>query len=131
MDSPKMTASIRIGMVGSMVPVGVKCSSPDRCPSWKIHTTTPKVADRDSTFITIAFTGSTTDPGAGRSGTPRARATTAGISGGRAADVGGPAGRRRALRPLPDTAPRLRRHRTRRIDLVHPRDRVLDPGQMQ
>jgi hypothetical protein len=29
-------------------------------PHWKIHTTTPNVADSDSTFITIAFTGSTT-----------------------------------------------------------------------
>src|SRR6478609_5684058 len=62
MDRPKMMASIRIGMVGSMEPVGVNWSRPDRCPHWKIHTTTPNVADSDSTFITIALTGSTTDP---------------------------------------------------------------------
>ena len=64
-----MIANIRIGMVGSMVPVGVKLSSPDRWPSWKIHTTTPNVADSDSTFITIALTGSTTEPNARNSST--------------------------------------------------------------
>jgi hypothetical protein len=31
-------------------------------PHWKIHTTTPNVADGDSTFITIALTGSTAEP---------------------------------------------------------------------
>jgi hypothetical protein len=56
-----MTASIRIGIVGSIDPVGVNLSRPDRWPHWKIHTTTPNVADSDSTFITIAFSGSTTD----------------------------------------------------------------------
>src|SRR5215469_17571444 len=31
----------------SIEPVGVNCSGPDRCPHWKIHTTTPNVADSD------------------------------------------------------------------------------------
>src|SRR6185295_4253186 len=69
MDRPKMMASIRIGMVGSIDPVGVNCSRRDRCPHWKIHTTTPNVADNDSTFITIAFSGSTTEPNARNSST--------------------------------------------------------------
>src|SRR5258707_3983184 len=64
MDRPKMMASIKIDMVGSMEPVGVNWSRQDRCPHWKIHTTTPNVADSDSTFITIAFSGSTTEPNA-------------------------------------------------------------------
>src|ERR1700731_4126620 len=69
MDRPKMIAAMRIGMVGSMDPVGVNCSSRDRCPHWKIHTTTPNVAPSDSTFITIAFRGRTTDPKARNSST--------------------------------------------------------------
>src|SRR5580698_607907 len=71
MDRPKMIASIRIGMVGSIDPVGVNRSKPDRCPHWKIQTTTPNVADSDSTFITIAFSGSTTEPNARNSSTKR------------------------------------------------------------
>src|SRR5207247_9578422 len=68
-DGPKRKASIRIGIVGSIEPVGVNRSSPDRCPHWKIHTTTPNVADSDSTFITIAFSGRTTEPNARNSST--------------------------------------------------------------
>ena len=76
-----MIANIRIGMVGSIVPLGVNCSSPDRCPSWKIQTTTPYMADSDSTFITIALTGSTTEPNARNSSTNVASATTSAIHG--------------------------------------------------
>jgi hypothetical protein len=76
-----MMASIRIGIVGSMVPVGVNCRSPDRCPSWKIHTTTPNVAASDSRFIAIALTGSTTDPNARNSSTNVAPAMTRPIHG--------------------------------------------------
>ena len=68
-------------MDGSMVPVGVNRSSPDRCPSWKIQTITPNVADSDSTFIKIAFTGSTTDPNARNSSTNVARQMTRAIHG--------------------------------------------------
>jgi hypothetical protein len=41
-------------MVGSIEPVGVTCSSLDRCTNWKIYTGAPKVADGDGTFVTIA-----------------------------------------------------------------------------
>ena len=64
-----MIASIRIGIVGSMEPVGVNRSKPDRWPHWKIHTMTPNVADSESTFITIAFSGSTNEPNARNSST--------------------------------------------------------------
>src|ERR1700685_1962100 len=64
MDSPNMIANIRTGMVGLIVPFGVKPSSPDRCPSWKIQVTTPNIADSDRTFIAIACTGRTSDPNA-------------------------------------------------------------------
>ena len=76
-----MIASIRIGMVGSMVPVGVKLSSPDRWPCWKIHTIAPNVAVSDSAFITMALTGSTTDPNARNSSTNVASTTTSAIQG--------------------------------------------------
>jgi len=46
------------------VPVGVNPSGPDRCPHWKTQTITPNVAESESTFITIALTGSTTEPNA-------------------------------------------------------------------
>ena len=68
-------------MVGSMVPVAVKCSGPDRRPYWKIHTTAPNVADSDSTFITIALTGSTIKPNARNSSTKVAATTTSAIHG--------------------------------------------------
>ena len=76
-----MIASIRIGMVGSIEPVGVNRSRPDRCPHWKIHTTTPNVADSDSTFITIALTGSTTEPKARNSSTNVETPTSSAIQG--------------------------------------------------
>ncbi len=76
-----MIASIRIGMVGSSVPVGAKCSSPARCPCWKTQTTTPKVAASESTFITMALTGSTTEPKARNSSTKVAAAMTSAIHG--------------------------------------------------
>ena len=64
-----MIANIKIGVAGSIVPSGVNPSSQDRCPSWKIHVTTPKAADSETTFIVMAFTGSTTDPNARNSST--------------------------------------------------------------
>ena len=60
---------MRIGWVASMKPVGVKSSSPDRWPSWKIQTSAPNEAPSDSTFITSALTGSTTEPKARNSST--------------------------------------------------------------
>src|SRR2546421_9805722 len=54
--------NIRIGVDVSRVPVGVNDSSPDRCPSWKIHTMAPNVADRLSRFRIRALTGITTLP---------------------------------------------------------------------
>ena len=63
------------------MPVGVKWSSPDRWPSWKIHTITPNVAVSDSAFITMALTGSTTEPKARNSSTNVASATTSAIHG--------------------------------------------------
>ncbi len=68
-------------MAGSMVPVGVNRSSPDRCPSWKIHTMTPNVADSDSAFMPMALTGSTTEPKARNSSTNVARQMTSAIHG--------------------------------------------------
>ena len=62
-------ASIRIGWVASIAPVLVKPSSDDRWPSWKIHTRAPKDAESDSTFITTALSGSTTEPNARNSST--------------------------------------------------------------
>jgi len=68
-------------MVGSMLPVGVNCSARDRCPHWKTQTITPNVADSDSTFITIAFSGSTTELNARNSSTKVARPTSSAIHG--------------------------------------------------
>ncbi len=76
-----MIASIRIGVDGSIVPVGVNRSSQDRCPHWNTHTITPNVAVSDSTFITIAFTGSTTEPNARNSSRNVAPAITRAIHG--------------------------------------------------
>lgn len=61
-----MIASSRIGMPGSMLAVGVNPSSPEKWPSWKIRTTVPYIADSDRTFMTIALTGSSTEPKARR-----------------------------------------------------------------
>src|SRR5438105_10581301 len=49
--------NIVIGVVVSISPVGVKFSSPDRCPSWKIQTIAPNVADKLNRFKSTAFTG--------------------------------------------------------------------------
>src|ERR1039457_6538983 len=117
-----MIASIRIGVVGSMVPVGVKCSSPDRCPSWKIQTTTPKVADRDAAFITIALTGSTTDPKARNSSTNVASTTTSAIH--------GSAAPRRDTADEPDDSLGVRSHRTRGVPHLDPRDAAANPGHL-
>ena len=54
--------NIRIGVVMSMSPVGVKSSSSARWPSWKIQTMAPKVALRLSRLRTMAFTGTRTLP---------------------------------------------------------------------
>jgi hypothetical protein len=81
MDSPNMIAKTRTGLIGLMVPFGVKPSSPDRCPSWKIHVITPYMADSDRTFITMAWRGSTTDPKARNSSTKVAAATISAIHG--------------------------------------------------
>ncbi len=76
-----MIANIRIGMVGLIVPFGVKPSSPDRCPSAKIQVTTPYIADSDKMFITIACSGRTSDPNARNSSTNVARTTASAIHG--------------------------------------------------
>src|SRR3712207_8822763 len=62
MDSPKANTKISTGMVMSTIPGGSKPSSPDRWPSWNTQTRAPKLAPSDSTFMTIALTGTTTDP---------------------------------------------------------------------
>ena len=54
--------NIRIGVVVSSMPVGVKPSSPDRWPSWKIQTIAPNVAVRLSMLSTSALTGTSTLP---------------------------------------------------------------------
>ena len=59
----------------------MKPSSPDRCPSWKIHTSAPTDAVSDSTFITIALSGSSTEPNARNSSTKVTRPTKAAIHG--------------------------------------------------
>ena len=46
-----------MGMVSINVPVAVKSKSPERCPSWKIHTMAPKVAERLATLNTRALSG--------------------------------------------------------------------------
>ena len=76
-----MIANIRIGMVGLIVPFGVKPSSPDRCPSWKIQVTTPNIAASDRTFITIACSGRTSDPNARNISRNVARTTASAIHG--------------------------------------------------
>ena len=50
------------GITRSSEPGGSKPSSAGRCPSWNTQTSAPNVAPSDSTFITIALTGSTTEP---------------------------------------------------------------------
>ncbi len=62
MDRPKANRKIITGTVNSSVPVDVKPSTPARCPCWKAHTVTPRVAPMDSRFITTALMGRTTLP---------------------------------------------------------------------
>ncbi len=54
--------NIRIGTLGSIVPVGVNPSSPDRFPSWKTKTSAPNITHRLSTLSTDAFRGAITLP---------------------------------------------------------------------
>ena len=63
------------------MPVAVKASGPDRWPHWNTHTITPNVADSDRMFITIALTGSTTEPKARKSRTNVATAVSSPIHG--------------------------------------------------
>ncbi len=59
----------------------MKSSSPDRCPSWKIQTIAPNEAVSDSTFISSALTGSTTEPNARNSSSTVAPATISAMYG--------------------------------------------------
>ena len=62
MLSPKVMAKVRTGTVGSRAPAPSAPSSPARWPSWKTQTRAPKVAPRLRTFMTMALTGTTTEP---------------------------------------------------------------------
>jgi hypothetical protein len=46
----------------STAPKAWKPSRPDRWPSWKIHTSAPKVAPRDRMFMAMALSGTSTEP---------------------------------------------------------------------
>ncbi len=70
--------------VASMDPVAVNPSAEARFPSWKAHTITPNEAPMDSTFISSALTGSTSDPNAANSSTIVTDPTTSAIHGSRA-----------------------------------------------
>ena len=61
MDSPKAMQNSSTSMLVSSGSA-VKCSSPDRCPSWKIHTISPAVAARVTPLSTRERIGCTTDP---------------------------------------------------------------------
>ena len=87
MDSPKVMAKVRTGTVGSSDPVPSAPSSQARWPSWKTQTRAPKLAPRLSTFITMALTGTTTDPVNRNSSTKVARATSPAARGRRSAMV--------------------------------------------
>src|SRR5579859_3171722 len=54
--------NMRIGVVVSMVPVGVKWRRLARCPSWNTQTMAPKVAVRLSRLSTNALTGTSRLP---------------------------------------------------------------------
>src|SRR6266576_2800987 len=110
-----MMASIRIGMVGSIEPVGVNCSRRDRCPHWKIHTTTPNVADSDSTFITIAFSGSTTEPKARNSSTNVLTPVSSAIQGSVAPRLASSSTSPAVVPPTSTVAPAGRGHRGRLV----------------
>ena len=61
MDRPKTTQNSRTGTVGSMG-AGVKSNWSRRWPCWKIHTSAPNEAVIESTSVTTALMGSTTEP---------------------------------------------------------------------
>src|SRR6266511_4022147 len=81
MDSPNAKANTSTGSTNHTEPVGSNRSSPDRCPSWNTHTSAPKLAPSDSTFMTRAFTGTTTEPVIRNSSTNVASATNPRTSG--------------------------------------------------
>ena len=62
MDSPNANTNTMTGIQASIAPNAVKPSTLDRFPSWKIHTSAPNTAPRDSVFMTRALIGMTTDP---------------------------------------------------------------------
>ncbi|WP_207232299.1 hypothetical protein [Micromonospora kangleipakensis] len=66
-----------------MKPIGVKPSRSDRCPSWKIQTTTPNEAPMESRFISTGLTGSNTEPKARKSSSRVAPALSSAIQGSR------------------------------------------------
>src|SRR3954447_1087623 len=74
-ESPKANEKIRTGITNHTEPVESKSSRPDRCPSWNTHTSAPKLAPSDSTFISSALTGTTTEPVMRNSSTKVASAT--------------------------------------------------------
>src|SRR5918995_4973029 len=53
---------MRIGVEATIVPDGSKSSTPDRLPSWKIHTSAPKLAVMLSRLMRMALIGRKTDP---------------------------------------------------------------------
>jgi len=55
-------ANSKTGWVDSRAPWLLKSSRPDRLPSWKMSTSTPKAALSVSAFMTTAFSGSRSDP---------------------------------------------------------------------
>ena len=83
--------------MASTKPVGVKSRNPDRWPSWKIHTSAPNEAPSDSTFMSTALTGSTTEPNARNSSTNVVATTISAIHGSSAAEARQQVGQRRAL----------------------------------
>ncbi len=62
MERPKATQNIRIGMLGSIEPLGVKPNRSARLPSWKIQTRTPNITPMLRVFRSMAFAGSSTLP---------------------------------------------------------------------
>ena len=50
------------GLPAIVNPIGVKCRISWRLPSWKIHTSAPKLADSDSSVMTTALSGITSEP---------------------------------------------------------------------
>ena len=63
------------GVDAGNVPVAVKSRTPEKLPSWKIHTSAPNTALRLSTLRISALTGTTTLPNIRNSSTKVASAT--------------------------------------------------------